>query len=1133
MTISYVSNPPDTQVDFSDSNLQVLVTDPGNTLWIAFDLYVALPGSGMVHVYTRTGNNTGSGLNGWTFDNIGEAPDSYSVVVFPPLGHGFPVGVTHWHVATTNNQSGTVDSPDFTFETQHQLPFVTLNPVDFATGLAIGASITLDVLCLGTTVIDDVQIVENFPNTDPGNVWHWDTVSQTTASRFTPSGQSLSVTHAHVVITPNSPLWTPGTQIPLQVYVQWSDATGSGVVQPLWRFTTNGQAPPPPAHPIFITVTPDQGATGVDPSTPIVLDLIIPDDGETTFRSVTPMNVDGDSPSASYTLGGGYVLSSGYTQQGSPTLQPRHFHTSFSKDLGWQSDPTPFAYTPASEKVAYPDLGVSTAIFHPYQGFFANTGFAPTGPEFPTLLIDNRLPADTSTNVPVSTGIQFTAEVGSVSVPGAVFYEFQIDVDLGGGPFTAVHWVAGNVTVAAGYTALITADNRPPTFDVVLHKNGDWPYGTLITWTSTCKAFDCLYDASGSYEDTATQTFTTETAPVGPYFTYSTLLPSNGTLAFGQFDAIRVIGHTNPASTINNSTITVDGTVVYSRDNIGNVTIDPAWQHTSSNTTTITDTTLSPIDGFIPGTDHVWSVHTNVTDGVTPTDFDTGDLDFSIEAPRLEYLLISPPDTATDQDQHVAIHVVADTTGPFYIHQIELRVGGTLIYVWTAGVVSTNDTGFANSLSVSPTNGTASSMDLQSALLEFWPDSATIHWVLDVFVIVPGHPDNYQKFTLDQTFTTGTNGPVYFADPIDPENGLEGIATDFTIIVFGQFDGEPGTFLTRNVLVDSVPIYQKAGSSSPTVNPAWTVLSDFSSSTHFDVHLRRNTPYPFDTEVDVQTHVQVQNGSTVDFDDESVFTTITDHPIDVLAFKPEPNELNVSSTVPIVIVFTINIGFSLTHIQVYIGDVLAFADGIFSTPDFSGEYKNVDNFQSILINHRQAFPNGTTIPVRLVVHYNPGDADFVKEYIFHTFVPPPTLLDPSLQKTQIDQPFPDALPGLEVLRSRLLSAFALRPEASTTVQLYYRAYYSPLRAIADSFQLPASINTEVRRILPEDVGDANQALAVLDILEVVWPEVLRDLEQLGTTIYELKLLDQMFHGPYPQDRLAAASAALLLGAAKV
>ncbi len=138
------------------------------------------------------------------------------------------------------------------------------------------------------------------------------------------------------------------------------------------------------------------------------------------------------------------------------------------------------------------------------------------------------------------------------------------------------------------------------------------------------------------------------------------------------------------------------------------------------------------------------------------------------------------------------------------------------------------------------------------------------------------------------------------------------------------------------------------------------------------------------------------------------------------------------------------------------------------------------------------------------------------------------LLDPTLRQTRVDRPF-SITTALEVFRKQLLSA--IRPRSSTgsfVVQLFHAVYFSQLRSMSMLFDLPRSINKEVLRVPPEDTASLMAASLVLEQIEVLWLAVLSELAELNVTPLTIQLLSRAHDSASPQERVAAACAAVLL-----
>ena len=251
----------------------------------------------------------------------------------------------------------------------------------------------------------------------------------------------------------------------------------------------------------------------------------------------------------------------------------------------------------------------------------------------------------------------------------------------------------------------------------------------------------------------------------------------------------------------------------------------------------------------------------------------------------------------------------------------------------------------------------------------------------------------------------------------------------------------------------------------------------------------------------------------------------------ILALDPQADAIDVFPNTGILAAIQLPGGPALTLFQIFINGNLAFtftppSTFSFPYPDFSGVFNTVGSYLSVDVQQRRFFLPGTTVTVELAVTRASLET---YTFYFHVAENSQPLLDTTLQKTRVDQPFERTV-ALELLRLQLLSVLRPRLSSVSSVQLYYRVYYSQLRAIAPLFGLPPSILTEVQRVLPEDVGTLNHVIPAVLKFMPLFPAALQELNILGVDPSDIATLQTASTAPYPQDQVAAMCGAILFAA---
>lgn len=187
---------------------------------------------------------------------------------------------------------------------------------------------------------------------------------------------------------------------------------------------------------------------------------------------------------------------------------------------------------------------------------------------------------------------------------------------------------------------------------------------------------------------------------------------------------------------------------------------------------------------------------------------------------------------------------------------------------------------------------------------------------------------------------------------------------------------------------------------------------------------------------------------------------------------------------------------------------------------------------AFLITRRRRFDPGTTVTLRVRVTAS-GATSIDQTTTFSVAERIVAPLDPSLRNSRVDQPFTKT-PALDVFRANAISALRPRFSSSSAVlALFHAVYVSQLRCLTRLFGLPVSVVNELPRLPPEDLSDTQAAAALLDDYAVLWEAALKELLGLGVSALDVQLLFNAQSSSYPQERIAAVCAALLLAAKKL
>ncbi len=255
--------------------------------------------------------------------------------------------------------------------------------------------------------------------------------------------------------------------------------------------------------------------------------------------------------------------------------------------------------------------------------------------------------------------------------------------------------------------------------------------------------------------------------------------------------------------------------------------------------------------------------------------------------------------------------------------------------------------------------------------------------------------------------------------------------------------------------------------------------------------------------------------------------------INLVTRTPAANAISVSPATEVFVAVSLTGLTDLDLFYINVGGLRAFtytAGSIeFNVPEFSGKAVIAPPFFSVTIFPRRRFNPGNNPTFQIYAERTDGILyTLSSSSVFSIEEQTVALLDPALKMTRVDSSF-SVTTALEVFRTQLL--YALRPRVNTTsavVQLFHAVYFSQLRSMTQFFDLPSSINKEVLRIAAKDIVSFVDISAYLDKIEVLWLAVLSELQELGVSTLNIQLISRAHNSVSPQERVAAACAAVLL-----
>jgi len=198
-----------------------------------------------------------------------------------------------------------------------------------------------------------------------------------------------------------------------------------------------------------------------------------------------------------------------------------------------------------------------------------------------------------------------------------------------------------------------------------------------------------------------------------------------------------------------------------------------------------------------------------------------------------------------------------------------------------------------------------------------------------------------------------------------------------------------------------------------------------------------------------------------------------------------------------------------------------------SRPNYSGDVTYVHPKLFFTVKPRRRFDPDTNYVVSFTFGFFNGDqiATETVTYAFHTA---PQLSQVETAYTQpgvLDNNISD-FKALNSLRSHLVDALKTRAGApNAEVLLYSRIMRSTLHVVVPKNGKLLEISS---RLVPADLASPMVVDAEVRKLGPFWQASLYEAAQLGVPAPTLELLDKAMQAPYPQERVGAAAALLVL-----
>ncbi len=248
--------------------------------------------------------------------------------------------------------------------------------------------------------------------------------------------------------------------------------------------------------------------------------------------------------------------------------------------------------------------------------------------------------------------------------------------------------------------------------------------------------------------------------------------------------------------------------------------------------------------------------------------------------------------------------------------------------------------------------------------------------------------------------------------------------------------------------------------------------------------------------------------------------------ITILSRFPSNEQIHVLRNTFIFIGVTNAEGISPDTLRVVVGDDTAYEHKNFIKPDFNGEVVITDNYASIKIIPRRYFEYKEKVIVTATLSNNtaPPSEFLTDQFFFYTQAKLPFFInDEKLAPSQIRfmNPFPTTY--LENLRQILRNTLSPNLDSST-VAIAYRLSQSVVKTLIVPLNLTVEILEDV------DLNPLNITDTQLQKFSTLWENGLTELANLGVGPKTLDSIRRGYDNSYPQNRVGAACAVVLLAA---
>jgi hypothetical protein len=221
-------------------------------------------------------------------------------------------------------------------------------------------------------------------------------------------------------------------------------------------------------------------------------------------------------------------------------------------------------------------------------------------------------------------------------------------------------------------------------------------------------------------------------------------------------------------------------------------------------------------------------------------------------------------------------------------------------------------------------------------------------------------------------------------------------------------------------------------------------------------------------------------------------------------------------------------GISPTTLRITVNGAIAYHNGAFSTPDFTGEVLLTNTYAAIKLQPRREFAylEQVTVVTELTDNQVPPVNTLTDTYSFYVTDRPPTVansLTVAPCQSRMMSAFPD--PYIDAFRQAIISSLtpntALAPQAAV-----YRLDESLSQALETSLQVTVPTNLLDRDLIPLLTSDM-----LIQNQMVLWPLALQNLNSIGIGPRTTSALNDAMQSAYPHNRVGAACGAVLLAAA--